>query len=137
MSRILGLRLIAKLSSGEQLHRHRVRGDSSRPTPKGNAGKRVGLNQHPDPTNMLRTITLAAAAALLASAASAQSITISTRGKSADQLKAEVAKAADKLCYQQTVGASFPIDAQQHCVATTVKKTLAQAPGLGQSYAQR
>jgi hypothetical protein len=86
---------------------------------------------------MLRTITLAAAAALLASTASAQSIHISTQGKTAEQLKAEVVKAADKLCYLQTVGASFPIDAQQNCVARTVKKTLAQAPSLGQSYAQR
>jgi hypothetical protein len=86
---------------------------------------------------MLRIISLAAAAALLAGAASAQSISISTHDKSADQLKAEIVKAADKLCYRQTVGASYPIDAQRVCVANTVRKTLAQTPGLGLSYAQR
>jgi (p)ppGpp synthase/HD superfamily hydrolase len=85
---------------------------------------------------MLRTITLAAAAALLATAASAQSITISTRDKTPEQVKAAVVKAADKLCYRQTVGASFPIDAQQQCVANTVRKTLQQAPDLGLTYAQ-
>lgn len=85
---------------------------------------------------MLRTITLAAAAALLATAASAQSITVNMRDKTPDQIKAEVTKAADKLCYRQTVGASFPIDAQQQCVASTVRKTLEQAPGLSMSSAQ-
>jgi hypothetical protein len=85
---------------------------------------------------MLRTITLAAAAALLAGTASAQSIHISTRGKSPEQLKAEVVKAADKLCYRETEGASFPIDAQQQCIAATVRKTYQQAPELDVSSTQ-
>jgi hypothetical protein len=86
---------------------------------------------------MLRTITLAAAAALLAGTASAESIHVSTAGKSPEQLKAEVVRAADNLCYRQTVGSSLPIDAQRQCVARTVRNTFAQAPELGLAYAQR
>lgn len=86
---------------------------------------------------MLRMIPMAAAAALLASSASAQSIHISTQGKTADQVKAEVAKAARQLCWRETVGASFPIDAQKTCVEKAVKDAYAQAPGVGLAFAQR
>jgi len=86
---------------------------------------------------MLRMMTLAAATALLATSANAASIHISTKGKTADQLKAEVVKAAESLCWRETLGSSFPIDAKKSCVENTVKATLAQAPGLGLTYAQR
>jgi hypothetical protein len=76
---------------------------------------------------MIRIITLAAAAALIALPASAQSIRISTAGKSAEQVKLEVAKAARSLCFRETVGASFPVDEMRACTTNTVRKTLAQS----------
>jgi hypothetical protein len=84
---------------------------------------------------MLRMTLLAAAAALLATSASAQSIHISTVGKTPAQLRAEVTKAAEKLCWRETAGSSFPADAQTTCVDHAVRAALAQAPGL--TYAQR
>ncbi|MFC3069459.1 hypothetical protein [Phenylobacterium soli] len=82
-------------------------------------------------------LPMAAAAALLATSANAQSIRISTQGKTADQIRAEVVKAAESLCWRETVGASFPVDARRLCVDATVKATFAQAPGLGLTLAQR
>jgi hypothetical protein len=84
---------------------------------------------------MLRMTFVAAAAALLATSASAQSIHISTVGKTPAQLKAEVTKAAEKLCWRETAGSSFPSDAQASCVAHSVRAALARAPGP--AYAQR
>ena len=84
---------------------------------------------------MLRTTLAAATAALLASSASAQSIRISTAGKTPEQVRAEVVKAAEKLCWRETVGASFPIDAQTACVDATVRAALSQAPA--RTYARR
>jgi hypothetical protein len=80
---------------------------------------------------MLRTITLAAAAALLATAASAQSVTIDPQGKTAEQIQAAVHGAAVKLCRQETEGATFPINARAQCVADTMRQTYAKYPGLG------
>jgi hypothetical protein len=84
-------------------------------------------------------ITLAAAAAtlLVAPASAADSIHISVKGKTTAELKAEIVKAAETLCYRQTAGSSFPIDAQRTCVTYTVRATFAQAPGLGLTFAQR
>jgi hypothetical protein len=84
---------------------------------------------------MLRMTLLAATAALLATSASAQSIRISTIGKTPIQLKAEVTKAAEKLCWRETAGSSFPIDAQASCVEHAVRAALARSPGP--AYAQR
>ena len=86
---------------------------------------------------MFKMITLAATAGLFATTASAQSIRISTIGKTPAELKAEVTKAAEKLCWRETAGSSLPLDAQAACVEHTVSATLAQAPGLRQSYARR
>ena len=76
---------------------------------------------------MIRIVTLAAAAALVALPASAHSIRISTLGKSVDQVKLEVAKAARSLCYRETVGASFQAEEMRACMKTTIRKTLAQS----------
>lgn len=80
---------------------------------------------------MIRLITLAAAAALIALPASAQStaksIRISTAGKSVEQVRAEVFKAARTLCTQETVGASFPIEEMRACMKNTMRTTLAQS----------
>lgn len=83
---------------------------------------------------MNRILILAAAAALCAGSASAQqassSIRVATAGKSPEQIRAEVFKAAKHLCSVEVVGASFPIDELRACVASTVDHTLAQAPQL-------
>ncbi len=81
---------------------------------------------------MIRLIALAAAAALLALPASAQSpagrsIHVSTAGKSPEQVRAEVFKAARTLCAQETVGASFPIDEMRACLKNTMRTTFAQS----------
>jgi len=80
---------------------------------------------------MLRTITLAAAAALFATAASAQSVPVDVKGKTPEQVQAAIHGAAEKLCREETQGASFPIDDQEQCVADTVRQTYAKNPGLG------
>lgn len=87
---------------------------------------------------MIRILTVAAVAALVAAPAVAQpSIRVSTSGKTPDQVKAEVVKAASRLCSVETSGSSFPIDAQRACVAHTVSLTLAQAARSSQQLAQR
>ena len=76
---------------------------------------------------MIRIVTLAAAAALIALPASAKSIRISTTGKSVEQVKQEVVKAARSLCARETVGASFPVDEMHACMKNTIRKTFAQS----------
>jgi hypothetical protein len=78
---------------------------------------------------MIRFITLAAAAALVALPASAQSpsIHISTAGKSVEQVRAEVFKAARRLCANETVGATFPAEEMRACLKNTMRTTFAQS----------
>jgi hypothetical protein len=86
---------------------------------------------------MNRIVILAAAAALIALPASAESIHISTVGKSPTQVRDEVFKAAYKLCAQETVGATFRVDEMRACVDSTVRATFAQASDAGLKLAQR
>jgi hypothetical protein len=76
---------------------------------------------------MIRIVTLAAAAALIALPASAKSIRIPTAGKSVEQVKLEVAKAARSLCFREVVGASFAAEEMRACIRNTVRATLAQS----------
>jgi hypothetical protein len=76
---------------------------------------------------MIRFISIAAAAALIALPASAQSIRISTAGKSVEQVKAEVFKAAKTLCARETLGASFPAEEMRACMKGTLRATFAQS----------
>ena len=86
---------------------------------------------------MIRLITVAAAAALVALPASAQSIRVSTAGKSVEQIRLEVLKAAKSLCARETVGASFPVDEMRACVKGTVRTTLAQSSDPALQFASR
>ncbi len=83
---------------------------------------------------MNRILILAAVAALCAGSASAQQasngIRVATAGKTPDQIRSEVFKAAKRVCSAEVVGASFPIDEMRACVDATVRHTLAQAPEL-------
>jgi len=93
--------------------------------------KGVVSNLHPETETMNRIVILAAATALCAGSASAQqSIHIATAGKSPDQIRAEVFKAAKRVCSLDIVGASFPIDEMRACVDATMRQTLSQAPDL-------
>lgn len=77
---------------------------------------------------MLRVATLAAVAALLAAApASAKSIHISTSGKSADEVKAEIQKAAVTVCRAEVGDSFLAYYLQAPCVRSTVKATLKES----------
>ncbi|MGH6910663.1 MAG: hypothetical protein ACREE0_09470 [Phenylobacterium sp.] len=80
---------------------------------------------------MIRIITLAATAALLALPASAQSteksIRISTAGKSVEQVRLEVFKAAKRLCANETISSTFPAEEMRACMKNTMRTTLAQS----------
>jgi hypothetical protein len=99
--------------------------------------KGVGSNLNPEPNTMIRIATLAALAAGFALPASAESIRISTVGKSPEQVRHEVFKAANTLCARETVGATFLIEEMRACVDSTVKKTLAQSLDPAVRLAQR
>jgi hypothetical protein len=75
---------------------------------------------------MNRIVILAAAAALIALPASAQSIRISTEGKSPEQIRAEVFKAATKLCALETIGGAYYVEEMRACVDNTTRATFAQ-----------
>lgn len=76
---------------------------------------------------MIRILTVAAVAALIAAPASAQSARVSTANKSAEQLHADITKAAKKVCNLAVVGASFPREMYascfKHAVADAVSRT--------------
>lgn len=81
---------------------------------------------------MNRIAILAAAAALIALPASAETIRVSTAGKTPTQVRAEVFQAARKVCQAEVAGYAYRIDAARACVDSTVRATLAQSsdPGL-------
>jgi hypothetical protein len=86
---------------------------------------------------MNRIAILAAAAVFIGLPASAESIRVSTAGKSPEQIRAEVHKAAVRLCARETVGASFPLEEMSACVNYTVRTTLAQSSDPQLKVAQR
>jgi hypothetical protein len=88
---------------------------------------------------MNRIVILAAAAATLlaAPAYAADSIRISTVGKSPEQVRTEVFVAARRLCAKDIAGSSFPLDEMRSCVTHTVNATLAQMQDPAVKVAQR
>jgi hypothetical protein len=86
---------------------------------------------------MHRIVLLAAAAALIALPASAQSIRISTVGKSPAQVRNEVYKAAYKLCAANAYGSTIWIDEMRACADGTTRATLAQRDAPNPKFAQR
>jgi hypothetical protein len=81
---------------------------------------------------MIRILTIAAAAALLAAPATAQTVKISLAGKSQDQVQADIAKAAKKVCNAATVGASFPREMYASCFKAAVADANAKLGGQSQ-----
>ena len=82
---------------------------------------------------MNRIVILAAAAAALvagsASAETAQTIRVSTVGKTPVQVRAEVFQAARKLCQETVSGYAYRIDEARACIDHTTRATFAQAQG--------
>jgi hypothetical protein len=77
---------------------------------------------------MNRIVILAAAAAtLIALPASAESIRVSTVGKTPQQVRAEVFQAARKVCQEEVPGYSYRIEEARACLDRTVHATLAQS----------
>lgn len=78
---------------------------------------------------MIRILTLAAAAAVLAAApASAESIRISTLGKTPEQLHSDIAAAAHKVCVRElSRGVTFPQEELPRCVKATIAATVSEA----------
>jgi hypothetical protein len=77
---------------------------------------------------MIRTLTIAAAAAMLVAApASAQSMKVAVAGKTTEQLHADIAKAAKKVCQQAVVGASFPREMYASCFKHAVADAVTRA----------
>lgn len=75
---------------------------------------------------MIRILTVAAVAALIAAPASAESVRISTVGKSAAELHADITKAARKVCLHAITNATFPQQELAACMKGTVAAAVAQ-----------
>ena len=76
---------------------------------------------------MIRLLTVAVAAALIAAPATAQSLRVSTVGKTPAQLHTDITKAARTVCNLATVGATFPREMFVDCYKAAVSKAVAQA----------
>lgn len=77
---------------------------------------------------MLKIATLTAVAvALVAGPAAAESIHISTTGKSSEEVKAEIQKAAVHLCTAENSGSLLSYYMQAPCVKATIKAAVAQS----------
>ena len=70
---------------------------------------------------MIRLMTLAAVAALSASAAQAEAVRVSLAGKSVDQIQVELAAAARKVCLSETNSSPLTVGAFSRCYKATLK----------------
>lgn len=75
---------------------------------------------------MLRIVTVAAVAALIAAPASAESIRISTSGKSVDQMREEIRKAAEVVCRREFATTLDLTGSRAACVAGSTQEALTQ-----------
>ena len=76
---------------------------------------------------MIRILTLAATAVLMAAPASAQSLRVSTAGKTPAQLHIDITKAARTVCNLATLGATFPREMYAACYKAAVDNVVTQA----------
>jgi len=79
---------------------------------------------------MTRFLTIAAAAllgaGLIAAPAAAQSIRISTTGKTTAEVQADIRTAAREVCWQNYTSMPLPLEAYGACVSAQVKAAKAQ-----------
>jgi hypothetical protein len=76
---------------------------------------------------MIRILAAAAAVAMIAAPAAAQSVRIDTTGKSPQQLHADITRAAKRVCTLASMGASFPQQMYDACYKATVADAVAKA----------
>jgi len=76
---------------------------------------------------MIRIVTVAAVAALVAAPANAQTLRVATTGKSAQQLQTEIVKAAKSVCARASMGASFPREMMAACMKASIAHAVAQS----------
>ncbi|MFN4177453.1 hypothetical protein [Phenylobacterium sp.] len=69
----------------------------------------------------------AAVATLIAAPAGAQTLRISTAGKSPEQLHAEIVKAAKSVCARATMSSAFPREMRASCMEATIAAALSQS----------
>jgi hypothetical protein len=87
---------------------------------------------------MIRIFSIvAAAAALVALPAGAQTIRISTVGKTPEQLHSEIVKAAWRVCAMATIDETFRLEARSRCARETISVTAAQVPALAEVQATK
>jgi gas vesicle protein len=75
---------------------------------------------------MLRIATVAAVAALIAAPASAESIRISTSGKSVEQMREEIRKAAEVVCRREFSTTLDLTGSRAACVNGSARDAMAQ-----------
>ena len=92
-----------------------------------------------DPKTMFKFATLAAVAAILiaGSAAAEESVHVTTVGKSPAEVKAEIQKAAIKVCDAETRDSILSYYMLRPCVKATVKAAVAQSNDPAQQVASR
>jgi len=76
---------------------------------------------------MIRILTIAAAAMLIAAPANAQTLRVSTAGKTPAQLHIDITKAAKTVCNIASVGATFAREMYADCYKAAVSNAVAQA----------
>lgn len=72
---------------------------------------------------MIRIALIAAVAAFAASSASASEVRVSLVGKSADQINADILRAARTVCAKDVAGETVILGAYGRCVRETVQVT--------------
>ena len=82
---------------------------------------------------MTRLLTAAAAVALIAAPAAAQTIRITTAGKSTVELSTEIRAAAREVCWANYSAMPMPLEAISSCVSAQVKSAQAQLTSGGQA----
>jgi len=80
---------------------------------------------------MRHIATLAAAAALIAAPASAASVNVSTAGKSAEQIQADIRQAATELCRSETRYDALALHTKRGCIRAATRdaqRAISQQP---------
>ena len=75
---------------------------------------------------MTRFLAFAAAAALIAAPAAAQTIRVSTAGKTTAEINADIRAAAREVCWENYASMPLPLEAYGACVSGMVKQAKAQ-----------
>jgi hypothetical protein len=77
---------------------------------------------------MIRTLVFVGALAALATPAMARDIKVSLVGKTPDQIRVDIRKAAGRVCQEALRFSAASFSAQPTCVAQVVAHTAAQLP---------